>query len=231
MELSERPNEIVFNLLKYLDNNDLESAKQLLELWISKAEHINPKNVILSTISFYVKNKNTLRLINKILDSIGEESDMKEYGVLYAKTCFPKEHKLNWITYCNMPSLLPKDLQKEISILAEYINSKFKDVIVVPMDKSTIPVCVTYPESIEEVANEIYTGMNKIFEKLVGENDVIRLVYGIGEMDENWIENKVETTHEIGSFPIMIKIGHFLDYGPEGKKSGKVTYQTGLFKV
>jgi hypothetical protein len=231
MELPKRPNEIVFNLLHFIDKNDLDSAKQYLELWLSKIEHANPKYAIFWTISFYVKNDKTLKLIKKILDSIGEKRNMKEYGVLYAKTCFPKDHKLNWLMYCNMPNLLPKDLLTEISTLAEHINSEFKDVIIIPMDKSIIPGCVTKPESIEEVANEIYTGMNNIFEKLVGESDVIRLVYGVGEMDSDWIENKVESTHEIGNFPIMIKVGHFLDYGSAGKKSGTSTYETGLYKV
>jgi len=231
MELPQKPNEIVFTLLKYLDKNEIESAKQFIELWLSKVDRANPKNAILWTISFYVKNDKTLNLIKKILDSIGETRNMKEYGVLHAKTCFPKDHKLNWLMYCNMPNLLPKDLLTEISTLAEHINSDFKDVIIIPMDKSIIPGCVTNPEAIEEVANEIYTGMNNIFEKLVGESDVIRLVYGIGEMDKNWIETKTKSTHEIGNFPIMIKVGHFLDYGPGGKKSGTFTYETGLFKV
>mgnify|MGYP003339710244 CR=1 FL=1 len=155
---------------------------------------------------------------------------MEEYGVLYAKTCFPVGHKLNWLTYCNLWNFLPKDLQTELSSLSEHINSKFKDVIVIPMDKSITPGCVTKPEAIEVVANEIYLGMNKIFEKLVGESDVIRLVYGIGEFPDGWMED-VSSTHEIGSFPIMIKVGHFLDYGPAGKKSGTTCYDTGLYKV
>ena len=157
--------------------------------------------------------------------------EMKEYGVLYARVCFPKEHRLNWISFCNIFSLLPKDLQSEVSSLTESINTKYKDVIVVPMDKSIIPGCVTLPDSIEEVANEIYTGMNKIFEKLVGETDVVRLVYGIGEMNKDWIEKETTTTHEIGNFPIMVKVGRFLDYGEAGKKSGIITYETGLYKV
>jgi hypothetical protein len=231
MEIPQKTNEIVITLLKYLDKNDLKSSKEFLEKWMSEIDNSNPKNAILWTISFYVKNDKTLKLIKKILDSIGETRNMKEYGVLYAKTCFPKDHKLNWLMYCNMSNLLPKDLLTEISTLSEHINSEFKDVIIIPMDKSIIPGCVTEPESIEEVANEIYTGMNNIFEKLVGESDVIRLVYGVGEMDSNWIENKVESTHEIGNFPIMIKVGHFLDYGPGGKKSGTFTYETGLYKV
>lgn len=157
--------------------------------------------------------------------------EMQEYGVLYARVCFPKDHRLNWLSYCNLFNLLPKDLKDEVIRLADHINQKYKDVIVVPMDKSIIPGCVTKPEAIEEVAKEIYDGMNEIFDKLIGETNVIRLVYGIGEMNKDWIEKETTTTHEIGNFPIMVKLGHFLDYGEAGKKSGIICYDVGLYKV
>lgn len=230
MELPEKSNLIVLKYLKFLDKNDLKSAKELLEVWTSAIKRPKPKDAILFTISFYNKNEKTLQLTKKLLDSIVEE-EMESYGVLYAKTCFPKTHKLNWISYCNMFILLPKDLQSEVSSLSESINTKYKDVIIVPMDKSIIPGCVTKPEAIEEVAKAIYDGMNAIFNRLVGESDVIRLVYGIGEMNKDWIEKETTTTHEIGNFPIMVKVGHFLDYGEAGKKSGIICYDTGLYKV
>jgi hypothetical protein len=78
-------------------------------------------------------------------------------------------------------------------------------------------------------AKSIYDGMNQMIEKLTGEKNTIRLVYGVGDLDEE-IENE-ESTHYIGAYPIMIKIGHFLDYGPAGKKSHKYCYDPGLFKV
>lgn len=78
---------------------------------------------------------------------------------------------------------------------------------------------------------QIYGGMNEIFDKLIGETNVIRLVYGIGEMNKDWIEKETTTTHEIGNFPIMVKLGHFLDYGEAGKKSGIICYDVGLYKV
>ena len=94
-----------------------------------------------------------------------------------------------------------------------------------------IPGCVSKPEMIEEIANEIYQGMLNIFKKIAGEENCIRLVYGIGDIDQDHLENDVDSAHEIGNYPIMIKIGHFLDYGPAGKKSGKNDYTPGIFKV
>lgn len=156
---------------------------------------------------------------------------MKEYGILYAKVVFPKEHRLSWLNHCFLTNMLPNELQKEIKKLSSDINSKYKDVIIVPMDNSIIPGCVTTPESIEDVANDIYRGMLDIFKRLSNAENCIRLVYGIGEVDEDHMENHVESAHEIGYFPIMLKIGHFLDYGPGGKQSKKYDYTPGIFKV
>ena len=153
----------------------------------------------------------------------------REYGILHARPVFPKENRLYWLNFCNLTNMLPKDLQIEIKNLSTKINTKYNGVIVVPMDNSIIPGCVTKPESIEEVAKDIYQGMLDIFKRLSGDENCIRLVYGVGELPEEHMKT-VESTHEIGSFPIMIKIGHFLDYGKAGKGYGS-TYEPGIFKV
>jgi hypothetical protein len=57
-----------------------------------------------------------------------------------------------------------------------------------------------------------------MMEKLTGESNCIRLVYGVGELP---VCNVKETTHQIGSFPLMIKVGRSLDHGTE----------PGIFKV
>jgi len=155
---------------------------------------------------------------------------MKEYGILYAKVVFPRTHKLEWLAHCHLTNILPKDLQTEIRRLSNDINQKWKDSIVIPMDNSIMPGCTTEPEVIEEVANDIYKGMLDIFKRLSGDENCIRLVYGTGELDEEHIKTVV-STHEIGSFPIMVKIGHFLDYGESGKSYGRFTYEPGIFKV
>jgi hypothetical protein len=154
-----------------------------------------------------------------------------EYGILYAKVVFPSNHKLSWLNQCFLTNILPKDLQVEIKRLSNDINLKYKDFIIVPMDNRIIPGCVSKPESIEIIANDIYQGMLDIFKRLTGDENCIRLVYGVGEVDEDHMENTVKSTHEVGSFPIMIKIGTFLDYGPGGKESRKFDYGPGIFRV
>ena len=146
---------------------------------------------------------------------------MKEYGILYAKVCFPKEHRLNWLGHCGIFDILPKDLKDEIIKLSNHINQKWEDVIIVPMDKKVMPGIITKPESIEEVAKDIFEGMNQMIEKLTGDKNCIRLVWGIGEMDQDWIENETTSTHEVGNFPIMVKVGRTLDHG----------WEPGIFKV
>ena len=150
--------------------------------------------------------------------------------ICISKVGFPKTHRLHWLSHCFITNILPKGLREEIKKLSIEINTKYKDVIIVPMDNRIMPGCITKPESIDEVAKAIYDGMLNVFKKITDEDNCIRLVYGVGEMDSDWIENKVETTHEVGSYPIMVKIGHFLDYGVVGKRS-KFTFEPGIFKV
>ncbi len=145
---------------------------------------------------------------------------MKDYGVLYAKICFPSGHKLHWLGHCGLTNILPKEWQDEIKTLSSHINSKWKDSIVIPMDARIMPGCTTRPEVIDEVAKDIFDGMNTMLNKLVGESSV-RLVYGVGSLDEDWIENKVTSTHEVGAYPIMIKVGRTLD----------LNWEPGIYKV
>jgi hypothetical protein len=154
---------------------------------------------------------------------------MKEYGILYARVVFPRNHKLEWISHCALTGILPKDLKNEIKRLSEHINQKWKDSIVIPMDNSIVPGCTTKPEVIEEVAHDIYKGMLDMFKRLSGDENCIRLVYGVGELPEKHIK-ECESTHEIGHFPIMVRIGHFLDYGPDGSWN-RISYEPGIFKV
>lgn len=128
------------------------------------------------------------------------------YGILYAQTVFPKGHKYEWLRFCNLTNILPLNLKDAVKELSDSINDKYADNLIVRMNNSIFPGCVTTPDKIEEVVQDIYNGMNKIF----NEDNCIRLVYGIGEIDERWMES-VQSAHEIGSFPIMIKIGRTLE--------------------
>ncbi len=108
----------------------------------------------------------------------------KEYGIFYLKTVFPKGHRLEWLNYLHISRVIPKDLSDELDSLVSDINSR--NGIVIPMDKGVDPGCVTEPEIIEEVANEVYNRYCEIFERLTSDNvkDCIRLVWGIGEMED-----------------------------------------------
>ncbi len=136
-----------------------------------------------------------------------------EYGVFYLKTVFPKGHRLEWLNYLHISKYMPRDLSDELNLLVSEINSK--NGIIIPMDKGVDPGCVTTPEIIEEVANEVYNRYCEIFERLTSDNvkDCIRLVWGIGEMEDV----NYKSTHYLPSYPIMIKVGRFLD---SSKKSG-----------
>lgn len=134
-----------------------------------------------------------------------------DYGIFYLKTVFPKGHKLEWLNYVYLSRSLPKDLSEEIDSIANDINSR--EGIVIDLDRAIHPGCVTLPEIVEEVANEVYNRFCKIFEKITGDKDCIRLVWGIGEINN---VNK-DTTHHLDSYPIIVKVGRFLD---SSKKSG-----------
>lgn len=136
-------------------------------------------------------------------------TSMKEYGVVYAQVILPKEHKLQWLKHCALTNILPKDLQSEIKELSTKINNKYKDSIIIPMDSRIMPGCTTTPEMVEKVSTDIYNGMNNIFRKLINEDNCIRLVYGVGEMPEEIDE--ISSTHEIGNYPIIVKVGRYLD--------------------
>jgi hypothetical protein len=114
---------------------------------------------------------------------------------------------------------LPKDLQKEIETLTNNINQKYKDSIIIPMDKRIMPGITTKPEVIEKVAQDIFDGMNLMIEKLTGDTNCIRIVYGVGEFPI--IIEKSPSSHQIGSYPLMIKIGTSLDK----------EWEPGIFKV
>jgi hypothetical protein len=136
-----------------------------------------------------------------------------EYGVFYLKTVFPKGHRLEWLNYLHISKSMPKDLSDELNLLVSEINSK--NGIIIPMDKGVDPGCVTSPEIIEEVSNEVYNRFCEIFERLTSDNvkDCIRLVWGIGEMENI----NYKSTHYLPPYPIMIKVGRFLD---SSKKPG-----------
>lgn len=151
----------------------------------------------------------------KYLKLFLENFSGNDYGIFYLKTVFPKGHRLEWLNYLHLDNRIPKQLLYEITIITDDTNSK--DGIIIPLDNSIQPGCVTKPEIVKEVANDVYQKFCDIFEKLTGDKDCIRLVWGIGKIDNV----NHETTHNLYSYPIVIKVGHLLDSSSE----------SGIFKV
>jgi len=144
---------------------------------------------------------------------------MKEYGVLYSRVLFPKGHKLEWLSHI-MIDLLPKDLSIELNALVDQINDKYKDQIIIPLDKKLQAGCASTPESISLIASDLYSGLNNIFKNLTGDENCVRVVYGSLELDEEDI-NKVSSVHHIGNYSrsnyiTMIKIGKMIDIKEPG---------------
>ena len=135
---------------------------------------------------------------------------LKDYGVMYAKTCFPIGHKFEWLNYCALSSALPKDLKSGLDEFSNYINTTYAEHIVVKMDKNLIPGCVCEAEYVDEIAKDMYDGLCNLFKNLVNEENCIALVYGVGKIHDKYIRT-VETTHAIEYYPIMIKVGRTID--------------------
>lgn len=128
---------------------------------------------------------------------------LKDYGVLYAKYVLTKEHPLHWIEYCRITKELPKEIQNGLNRLSKSINLKYNNII--DMDNCINPGCISSPDDINKIANDIRNGLNKI----INLNDSVRIVYTIGIMDENEII-KQKSIHNLQN-DLITKLGRFLD--------------------
>jgi hypothetical protein len=137
-----------------------------------------------------------------------------EYGVIYIKIC-PKGSG-EWIKHCHILSSTPMSFQKNVLEIANSINSKYSTDIVIPMDIDVHPGCTTTPESVEEVATDMYNQFCELAERQ-GVPNSIRCVYSVGEMDNV----DYESTHYLPPYPVMVKVGRFLDE----------SYEPGIYKI
>ena len=132
------------------------------------------------------------------------------YGVIYIKIC-PKEGTPgDWIKYCHFLSETPKSFQQNVEIIANDINSKYSDEIVIPMDVDVHPGCTTTPEGVKVVAEDMYKQYSELCERQ-GIPNSVRCVYSIGEMEKV----NVDSTHYLLHYPVMVKICRFLDESDE----------------
>jgi hypothetical protein len=133
-----------------------------------------------------------------------------EYGVIYIKICPKKGTPGEWIRYCQILSATPKSFQQNAEDIANDINTKYSDSIVIPMDIDVHPGCTTTPESVEEVATDMYNQFCDLAERQ-GVPNSIRCVYSVGELSNV----EVDSTHHLGNYEVMVKVGRFLDESDE----------------
>ena len=133
-----------------------------------------------------------------------------EYGVIYIKICPPKGHKSEWVRYCHILSSTPKSFQQNAEDIANDINTKYSDSIVIPMDIDVHPGCTTTPEKVEEIATDMYNQFLELADRQ-GISNSVRCVYSIGELSNI----NVDSTHHLGNDEAMVKVGRFLDESDE----------------
>lgn len=142
------------------------------------------------------------------------------YGLIYIKVLPPVGSSSEWIRYCYIFSFLPTSLQNNIKHIANDINTKWANDIVVAMDVMLHPGCVTTPEVVEDVATDMYNQYSEMMERQ-GIKDCVRCVYTVGELRD--IDS--DSLHHIPNMapidPVLIKLGHYLDESDE----------SGLFKI
>jgi hypothetical protein len=133
-----------------------------------------------------------------------------EYGVIYIKVCPKDGTPGDWIKYCHILSATPKSFQQNSEAIANDINTKYSDSIVIPMDIDVHPGCTTTPESVEEVATDMYNQFCELAERQ-GIPNSIRCVYSVGELSNV----EVDSTHHLGNDEVMVRVGRFLDESDE----------------
>ena len=131
-----------------------------------------------------------------------------KYGIIYIKVC-PKGSGA-WIKHCHILSSTPMSFQQNVVDIANNINSKYSNDIVIKMDVAIHPGCTTTTEKVEEIATDMYNQFCELAERQ-GIPNSIRCAYTIGELSNV----DVKSTHELGNDEVMVKLGHFLDESDE----------------
>jgi hypothetical protein len=131
-----------------------------------------------------------------------------EYGVIYIKVC-PKRSAA-WLKHCHILSSTPMSFQQNVVDIANNINSKYLNDIVIKMDVAIHPGCTTIPEKVEEVSTDMYNQYCELAERQ-GISDSVRCVYSIGELSNV----DVKSTHQLGNDEVIVKVGRFLDESDE----------------
>lgn len=131
-----------------------------------------------------------------------------DYGVIYIKIC--PSGGGEWIKYCHILSSTPTSFQQNVRDIANNINSKYSDDIIIPMDITVHPGCTTKSEKVEEIATDIYNQFLELADRQ-GIPNSIRCVYSVGELSNI----DVKSTHHLGPDEVMVKLGRYLDSSDE----------------
>jgi hypothetical protein len=115
-----------------------------------------------------------------------------EYGVIYIKICPPIGHPFEWIKYCYIFDFIPTSLQNNIKQIANDINTKYSDDIIIHMDVMLHPGCTTTSQKVQEIATDMFNQYNEMMTRQDLPN-CIRCVYSIGELSD--IET--DSTHHL----------------------------------
>jgi hypothetical protein len=136
------------------------------------------------------------------------EDTKKEIGLIYLKVVPPKSHKSEWVKYCHVKNIMPKNIQLDITKLVSEINSKYNPIV--EMDNKIHPGCAVLPTDVEKVASEMYLGFVEIFKSKI-DAPCVRCVYTIGS---DVVIYSNSSLHNCSGYDI-IKLGRFLDSSDE----------------
>jgi len=143
----------------------------------------------------------------------------KEYGIIYCQVCLPETHGMSWLRWCNSPNILPDFFKKELFSTIESLNQKWKDELIIELDKSPLTTCLTKTGKTEEIAYDIYLHLNDLIKKYSEIEDNIRIVWTESSLPES--REEMPSAHMLGNFPGPIRVGTFLQSDNE----------VGVFKV
>lgn len=139
-----------------------------------------------------------------------------EWGLIYIKVVPTKGSPIEWIKYCYLTELLPQSMINNTETIANDINQKYSDDIVIPMDNMIHPGCTTTPQGVEIIAADMYNQFSEMMDRQ-GIPNSVRCVYSVGELSTV----DVDSVHKLGNDEVMVKLGQFLDESDE----------PGLFKI
>jgi hypothetical protein len=126
-------------------------------------------------------------------------------GVMYVKLV-PNTDDLKWIRYCYLIKSLPIAMQRSIEETVSYINNKYKDYLITPMNLGVHPGCIVMPEFTDIVAKDVFDKYNEMMKKYT-DTPSVRCMCLIGEVTNPYSSDNINTTYG----PALVKLGRTLD--------------------